>query len=262
MWPSVRSEGRCIVVAVEREIKFAPQTRFSPAISCYRKHGWLTNSQLHAFAQPRRFKPAQIERAIVRSYSARRNWHEMNANCCIAEEGRCVSLHTSERVYAASTATINIVQYISISIPVNLVRRIRIRTFGTNAQINFQQIDENANNTLYLTPRVEMKAKWKVHNYFSVKSGEKLVVYCIERNVLRMRRDTAVFVSIYIFLRMLNRWSSLFRVERYRGYTFVVPIILWCVKKNAVNMWYTTLCTLAFTYGCGANSRARMRNIA
>ena len=138
----------------------------------------------------------------------------------------------------------------------------RIRTFGTNAQINFQQIDENANNTLYLTPRVEMKAKWKVHNYFSVKSGEKLVVYCIERNVLRMRRDTAVFVSIYIFLRMLNRWSSLFRVERYRGYTFVVPIILWCVKKNAVNMWYTTLCTLAFTYGCGANSRARMRNIA
>lgn len=38
--------GECIVVAVEREIKFAPQTRFSPAISRYRKHGRLTNSQL------------------------------------------------------------------------------------------------------------------------------------------------------------------------------------------------------------------------
>lgn len=69
-WPHVGDVGGaiggCIVVAVEREIKFAPQTRFSPAISRYRKHGRLTNSQLR-FRTTARFKPAQIKRARERS---------------------------------------------------------------------------------------------------------------------------------------------------------------------------------------------------
>jgi hypothetical protein len=43
--------GGSIVAAAEREIKFAPQARFSSAISRYRKRGRQTNSQPCFFAQ-------------------------------------------------------------------------------------------------------------------------------------------------------------------------------------------------------------------
>lgn len=59
----VRSGGGCIVVAAEREIKFAPQTRFSSAISRYRKRGRLTNSQPRFSRKPVEFKPTRIDPA-------------------------------------------------------------------------------------------------------------------------------------------------------------------------------------------------------
>lgn len=234
--------GGCIVVAVEREIKFAPQTRFSPAISRYRKHGRLTNSQLH-FRTTARFEPAQIERAraIVQSYSARRNWHEMNANCCTTEKGKgerggstCV-ITQDTRVHRVSTATINIIQYISISIPRKFSSSIHTKR-PTRGRANefLANWYENADNTSYLTSRIGMKTEWEGYNYFSVKSGY------IAREMPAVSSatywecgeiHTAVFVSIYIFLQMLNRWS-LYSASNDVAGTLVVPIILRCVKKK------------------------------
>jgi len=58
-----------------------------------------------------------------------------------------------------------------------------------------------------------MKAKWKVHNYFSVKSGcpgGKPARIVSSAMYIENAARYSVFVSIYIFLRMLNRWSLCF----------------------------------------------------
>lgn len=133
------------MVAVEREIKFAPQTHFSPAISRYREHGRLTNSQLR-FRTTARFKASSNrtrDRAILFSAAKlARNECELlhRQGMGVGEGERRVSLHRA-RVYARpprDNKYYTIHKYLQSR---EFSFDETYRTYPARAQINFWQID-------------------------------------------------------------------------------------------------------------------------
>jgi len=99
-----RAGKGCIVAAAEREIKFAPQTRFSSAISRYRKRGRQTNSQPRFFAhKPVEFEPTRTDPAVenrgVSLFGARQNCRGMN--------GRIVARRAEAAVCRARLILVN-----------------------------------------------------------------------------------------------------------------------------------------------------------